>query len=68
MDPESEIKRCKVEFLPDDVFGWVINPGPGCEGVFEEISRKQGPHAQRYLNVRKRGLKQESAEVKDNPV
>ena len=64
MDLEQDTKQCKVELLPDEVLGWVIKPGPGCEGVFEEISRKQGPHAQRYLNVRKREQTQEPTEAK----
>ena len=48
-----EEKRCIVEFLPDEKFGWVIKPGPGCEETFKEVAEKQGPHAQRYLNIRK---------------
>lgn len=52
MDPE-DVKRCKVELLSDDVLGWKFKPGPGCEEVFEEIAKKQGPHAKKYLDVRK---------------
>jgi hypothetical protein len=46
-------KRCEVEIMPDEKLGWVIKPGPGCEEVFSEIAKNQGPHAQKYLDVRK---------------
>jgi hypothetical protein len=51
---DEEVKKCKVEFLPDNVLGWVFKPGLGCEEVLKKISERQGPHSQRYLNVRKR--------------
>ena len=53
MDQEEK-KQCKVELVPDDVLGWVFKPDPDCKEILAKISEKQGPHAQRYLNVRKR--------------
>jgi hypothetical protein len=50
----DEVKRCEVEIMPDEKLGWAIKPGPGCEAVFEEIAKLQGPHSQRYLDVRKK--------------
>jgi len=46
-------KKCVVEFLPDEKFGWKIKPGEGCEAVFKKVEENLGPHGNRYLDVRK---------------
>jgi hypothetical protein len=56
-------KKCIVEFIPDPKLGWVIKPIDGCDEVFEKISQNQGPHAARYLDVRKVEVKKGSAEA-----
>lgn len=61
----DENKRCEVEIMPDEKLGWVIKPKPGCEAVFEEIAKMQGPHSQRYLNVRKKEQTREIPEEGD---
>ena len=68
MDQETDVKQCKVELLSDEVLGWVFKPGPGCDEVLAKISDKQGPHAQHYLNVRKREQTQESTDENDKPI
>ncbi len=55
-------KRCIVEFIPDTKLGWVIKPVDGCEEVFKQISENQGPHAQKYLDVRKVEIPKEVVE------
>ena len=48
----DEKKQCKVDFYNDPILGWKITPGPGCEEVLKAVHESQGPHSQRYLDVR----------------
>jgi hypothetical protein len=59
--------RCLVEFLPDEKLGWVIKPGEGCEEVFEEVAKNQGPHSRRYLDVRRIDQPSETTVEKPTP-
>ena len=53
-------KQCEVKIRSDEKLGFVIVPGPGCEETFEEIKKHQGPHSQRYIDIRKLDQPQET--------
>lgn len=64
---QEETTKCKIELMPDDVLGWVFTPSPECREVLEKISEKQGPHARRYLDVRKRDQVESTKEGETPP-
>ena len=51
-DMSEDNKKCRVDLQHDPVLGWKITPGPDCEEVLKAIHEAQGPHSQRYLDVR----------------
>ena len=48
----SEEKKCKVDIYNDPILGWKITPGQDCAEVLKAIHESQGPHSQRYLDIR----------------